>query len=141
MRRWASPELVTVTSFQFASLMNVVGNIADAVTVTTLTPVSSIIAVVKNPASLVGVTHVVPKYPVGKFAEKIFAASSSGVAGVEVARGGQRRAVHRLGQLSFDDIGAAAVDRQAGDEAKGRQGSGHVHQGKAVLFRKDHVSV
>ena len=79
MRRWASPELVTVTSFQFASFMNVVGKIADAVTVTTLTPVSSIIAVVKKLASVVGVTHVVPKYPDGKFAEKIFAASFRGL--------------------------------------------------------------
>ena len=79
MRRCASPVLVTVTSFKFASRMNVVGSTADAVTLTTLTPVASMTLVLKNDGSLVGVTDDVPKYPAGKFAEKICAASRLGL--------------------------------------------------------------
>jgi hypothetical protein len=41
IRRWASPELVTVTLSKLASFMNVVGNTAVALTVTMLTPVAA----------------------------------------------------------------------------------------------------
>jgi hypothetical protein len=49
--------------------MNVVGSTADAVTVTTLTPVAPTTVELKNPGSAIGsVLDVVPKYPSGKFA-------------------------------------------------------------------------
>ena len=49
MRRVASPELVTVRSVKLASRMNVVGTVADAVTVTVLTPVAAFVLTAKKP--------------------------------------------------------------------------------------------
>ena len=62
MRRVASPELVTVRSVKFASRMNVVGTVADAVTVTVLTPVPALVLTAKKPGVAAGsVTAVVPR--------------------------------------------------------------------------------
>ena len=54
MRRVASPVLPTVTSVKLPSLMNVVGSTADAVTVTTLMPVTTFVVNEKKPGSAVG---------------------------------------------------------------------------------------
>ena len=62
MRRVASPELVTVRSVKLASRMNVVGTVAEAVTVTVFTPVAALVATPKKPAAVAGsVTAVVPR--------------------------------------------------------------------------------
>ena len=54
MRRCASPSLETVTCWKLASRMNVVGTTAVARTVTTFTPVSTIVSRSKKLGSVVG---------------------------------------------------------------------------------------
>ena len=78
--RVASPVLATVTVLILATLMNVVGMTAVAVTVTTLTPVAGLTAEVKKLAAAVGSgAAAVPRYPGGKFALKIWTASARGL--------------------------------------------------------------
>ena len=60
--RVASPELPTVTSWKLASCMNVVGSVADAFTVTTLSPLAGIVVRLKKFGSEAGsVTADVPR--------------------------------------------------------------------------------
>ena len=68
MRRVASPWALTVSSWKFASFMNVVGTTAVARTLTTLTPVWALVVIVKKPDSEGLVDEVVPIQPFGKFA-------------------------------------------------------------------------
>src|SRR4051794_12113683 len=79
MRRVASPLAATVTCLKLTSCMKVVGRIACAVTVTTLTPLAASTVDVKKPGSVVGVTHVVPSVPSGKLALNICAAAPRGL--------------------------------------------------------------
>jgi len=79
MRRRASLVLVTVTWFTVATRMKVAGTTADAVTVTMFSPVVLSVRIAKKLASVAGsVTEVVPRYPLGKFALKMRAASPRG---------------------------------------------------------------
>ena len=68
MRRVASPSALTCSSVLFARRMKVVGTIAVARTLTTLTPVVASVVIVKKPASEGLVDDVVPIQPLGKLA-------------------------------------------------------------------------
>ena len=137
MRRVASPVLVTVRSVKFARRMNVVGTVADAVTVTVLTPVTVFVAMPKKPG---GGCRVGDRGGAEIANRKIRLEHAFGfvprVAAVQAARCGERRAVHGLGQLRLHDVGAARVHGEPGKQQQGRQRGGHVYEDEALLARK-----
>ena len=125
-----------------ATLMNVVGNTAVAVTVTMLTPVAALTVDVKKLGSAVGsVDDDVPRYPAGKLALKICVASALRIAAVEAARRAERRAVHGLAQLGLHHVGPAGVDGQAGRDHQQRQDRRHVDEDETRPGRTHRICV